>query len=670
MFNKFKTLSGKIIVICAVNCIILVVLAFVIVSQSLLKLEKEAVSRRLQTGIHFLDCQFDDCQPGVWHIKDGSLYRGDLLIGDGTLEHANMKPFMDATQKSKIFYYTAIKTSDDGLKWNNVTNDMDGHYLRVAGSTRDANGDPLVGTYLVKTISDEIDRKGKFYGLANVGVGAKYYSYYKALFNDNNEIVGFIVAGLSSREVRHQALSAGRNILIILVILLILSGGIIYLFTRYYANRVVVLKNYLARVGNADFPDEKLNVVKDDLGSVAGCVNEVSCFLKNHAQLKTELSLAADIQAHMLPCIFPPFPEAEEFELYATMTPAKEVGGDFYDFYRLDDQRLAVVIADVSGKGIPAAMVMVIAKTLIKNHLTYGFEPAEAFTAVNKILCEGNENDMFVTAWAGILDTETGCLTYVNAGHNPPVITHSDGKSEFLRSRPGLVLAGMEGIRYHQNRMMIEPGDRLFLYTDGLTEAINDKQELFGETRLINYLTEHRSLNVSELLHGVKSDIDAFCKDMEQFDDMTMLVLDFCKRYKNMDMIEKLFPAEEASFDDANAFLEEELTKLGCSHKSLMQLALAFEEVFINVVHYAYPHQKGHIRIAIEPQQDRVSVHIIDNGTPFNPLEAQEPDITMTAEERSIGGLGILLAKKTVDEVSYEYRNGQNILHILKTIKS
>lgn len=249
-------------------------------------------------------------------------------------------------------------------------------------------------------------------------------------------------------------------------------------------------------------------------------------------RINAELTLASDIQAHMLPCIFPAFPGHDEFDIYATMTPAKEVGGDFYDYYMINDRKLAIVVADVSGKGVPAALFMVIAKVLLKNHVQLGLEPAEVFEKVNNLLCEGNDADLFVTAWMGLVDLEDGTLTYVNAGHNPPLLKKADGSFEYLRCKPALVLAGMEMTKYTQHEIPVAPGDRLFLYTDGVTEATDADNQLYGEERLQNYLNEHGHYDVVEMLHGLKEDIDGFVGEAPQFDDITMLLLDMKKLQK------------------------------------------------------------------------------------------------------------------------------------------
>ena len=256
-------------------------------------------------------------------------------------------------------------------------------------------------------------------------------------------------------------------------------------------------------------------------------------FMKATAEkerIGAELNVATQIQADMLPRIFPAFPERQEFEVYATMNPAKEVGGDFYDFFLVDDDHLAVVIADVSGKGVPAALFMVIAKTLIKNHAQNRETPGEVFTQTNAQLCEGNDAGLFVTAWMGVLEISTGKFVYVNAGHNPPLLKRAGGQYEWLKSRPGFVLAGMEGIRYRENTLELMPGDTLYLYTDGVTEATSSAQELYGEERLQAALNEASELPVSQLLPRIKNCIDTFVGDAEQFDDITMLGLQYHTR--------------------------------------------------------------------------------------------------------------------------------------------
>ncbi len=269
-------------------------------------------------------------------------------------------------------------------------------------------------------------------------------------------------------------------------------------------------------------------------------------------RINAELSLASDIQAHMLPSIFPPFPDHNEFGLYAIMHPAKEVGGDFYDFFMIGEDRLAVIVADVSGKGVPAALFMVIAKALIKNYAQTKMEPAEVFTTVNRLLCDGNDADLFVTAWMGVLELSTGTLTYVNAGHNPPLIKRNGGGFDYLRERSGFVLGGMDCTRYHQNTLTIAPGDRLFLYTDGVTETTDTRQQLYGEDRLQAFLNASASCNAAEMLHRLQHELQEFAGSAPQFDDITMLLLDFKGNSERRERMECGKVSTEAVHDYGN----------------------------------------------------------------------------------------------------------------------
>ncbi|MCE5214550.1 MAG: PP2C family protein-serine/threonine phosphatase [Methanobacterium sp.] len=246
-------------------------------------------------------------------------------------------------------------------------------------------------------------------------------------------------------------------------------------------------------------------------------------------RINTELNVARNIQRDMLPRIFPPFPKRTEFDIYATSIPAKEVGGDFYDFFLIDDNHLSFVIADVSGKGVPAALFMVITKTLIKNQAQLGKSPEEIFTKVNNQLYEGNDENMFVTAWIGILEIDTGKLTYANAGHNPPLLKRTGEDYNWLKTKPGLVLAGMEDIIYSQMDINLKTGDRIYLYTDGVTEATNGADEIFGDEHLQEIINKEENLSLKNLLTYVKEEIDNFVKDQEQFDDITMLVMEYKK---------------------------------------------------------------------------------------------------------------------------------------------
>jgi len=287
--------------------------------------------------------------------------------------------------------------------------------------------------------------------------------------------------------------------------------------------------------GNLDYIIDILT--GDEIEDLGLSVNKMAVDLKEYIanlqsvtaekeRIGAELDVAKKIQASLLPCIFPAFPDRTEFDIYASMEPAKEVGGDFYDFFLVDDNTLAVVMADVSGKGVPAALFMVIAKTLIKNNAQIGKSPKEVFEAVNNLLYENNKERMFVTAILGYLDMPTGRFTFVNAGHNPPLL-RSGEQFDWLKSKRGFVLAGMAGMNYKENEVMLNPGDELFLYTDGVTEAMNNEENLFSEARLFEAANKYLDLPPNEFCGSVKREIDTYAEGAEQADDITMLALKY-----------------------------------------------------------------------------------------------------------------------------------------------
>ena len=244
---------------------------------------------------------------------------------------------------------------------------------------------------------------------------------------------------------------------------------------------------------------------------------------KKTSRLETELNLATEIQASMLPCIFPAFPEHGELDLFAINYPAKEVGGDFYDYFVIDDDHIAVVMADVSGKGVGAALFMTIAKIVLKNQLMLCPSPAEAMMNTNKQLCENNDAELFVTVWCGIYEISTMTMTYANAGHNPPVIYRKGQKCEFLPSKKGFVLAGLETSKYVDNKIQLNNGDELFLYTDGVTEANDKDKNLFGDDRLLKNLDLEINKPVMDQVNSLMSTLNKYMEGTEQFDDITMM---------------------------------------------------------------------------------------------------------------------------------------------------
>ena len=385
-------------------------------------------------------------------------------------------------------------------------------------------------------------------------------------------------------------------------------------------------------------------------------------------RIGTELKTAAQIQESMLPNRFPAFPDRKEFDIYATMEPAREVGGDFYDFFLIDEDHLGIVIADVSGKGIPAALVMMITKTILQNCAMRGISAGEILAKTNESICSNNEMEMFITAWVGILHISTGVLTAANAGHEYPAVYYEkEGSFSLLKDKHGLVLGGIEGTRYKEYELMLKPGDKLFVYTDGVPEATSADDELFGTERMIDALNSHPREKPEEILSNVRKAVGGFVGSAEQFDDMTML----CLQYKGPGQTHVYEMETEASLETMRAvlaFVETHLVEAECPLDIRTQIIVAVEELYVNIANYAYGNGTGKAKIRMEMRADPpvAVITLIDSGVPFDPLKRKDPDVKLPLEKRTIGGLGIYMVKKSMDAVTYEYRDGQNHLTIKK----
>ena len=414
------------------------------------------------------------------------------------------------------------------------------------------------------------------------------------------------------------------------------------------------------------------------------CVNmaeEIDSYTKNlehvtaeKERISTELDVASNIQQDMLPNIFPPFPDRFEIDLYASMTPAKEVGGDFYDFFFVDDDHLVLVIADVSGKGVPASLFMVISKTLIQNHALLGGTPKEILSYVNHQLSQNNDSMMFCTVWLGILDLTNGKIVAANAGHEYPAILRNGEKFELMKGRHDPPLGVRDGLSFREYEFTLAPGDALFQYTDGVTEGTNTEMEEFGEERLVQALDENAAGTTKEIVDGVYKGIRSFVNEAPQFDDITMLCLKYMGPDSHVQKQKKQYSLTISSrvdrLDEVTHFTEEHLEEFGCPENVLFNMVLAVEEIFVNIASYAYGGRDEDTRIDISFNKEERMIEVVftDRGIPFDPTRRAEPDITANAEDRQIGGLGIFIVKKTMDEVEYHYLGGKNILTIRKKI--
>ena len=323
------------------------------------------------------------------------------------------------------------------------------------------------------------------------------------------------------REI-HTLETAYADILLVSTVYVLIS----FLVQRIVVNNLNLVNKSLNKITHGDL-NEVVNVKSStEFASLSNDINQTVGVLKGYIaaaekRYEQELELARTIQESALPKNFT-FPR-DDFEIYATMDPAKEVGGDFYDFFFTDKNKLALVIADVSGKGIPASLFMMRGKTAVKGFAEAGMSPAEILERANNALCEGNDAEMFITAWIGIIDLKTGLLQCANAGHEYPTIKRLNGEFELLKDKHTMPLAAMPGIRAKQYEVQLEPGDRLFVYTDGVPEAINEQTEQYGDERMLKVLNRDKDLPMEQILPDVRQDISDFAGNAEQFDDITML---------------------------------------------------------------------------------------------------------------------------------------------------
>lgn len=330
-----------------------------------------------------------------------------------------------------------------------------------------------------------------------------------------------------------------RTAIIVFVVLFVVVTLTVFFVVKKFAKKltkpILALGADAAEISGGNLDHRAEVIYNDEVGDLAKSFNEMASSLKKYIvdltnvtaekeRIGAELNVATKIQADMLPSIFPAFPERKDIDIYASMDPAKEVGGDFYDLFMVDENHLALVIADVSGKGVPAALFMVIAKTLLKNHLQAGESVEEVLNSANKQLSENNDEMLFVTAWVAIIDLATGYIEYSDAGHEIGLVLHEGGEVEEIKPvKKKPPLATMDGIRYQKNAFTLHKGDRLFLYTDGVPEATNAAGELYGMKRLEDLLAKNTNTKPSEILVRVREDVDNFVGDAPQFDDLTML---------------------------------------------------------------------------------------------------------------------------------------------------
>jgi sigma-B regulation protein RsbU (phosphoserine phosphatase) len=388
-------------------------------------------------------------------------------------------------------------------------------------------------------------------------------------------------------------------------------------------------------------------------------------------RMEEELNVGRDIQMSMVPRKFPAFPDRDEFSICAGLYPAREVGGDFYDFFFIDENRLCVCIGDVSDKGVPAALFMAVTRTLIKARARDDTSTASILTRVNDEISGDNESYMFVSLFVGILNIVTGELVYTNAGHNPPYIRKTDANLIRLDTLHGPVVGAAQGLAYKEDSIRVAKGDILLMYTDGVTEARNRVNEFFQEKRLTELLSGREIDSAEAVVQATVSGVKHFEDGADQFDDITVMALQF------------LAQPEAVEFRVHHMTLKNQLTEIDRFKQSFnafskecaiptpirRELNLVFDELLNNIISYAYQDDKEHeIEVRVELAGERLAVSIADDGMPFNPLDADTPDTSLALEERAPGGLGVHLVLNVMDKITYQRRTGKNVLTLVKKL--
>jgi len=464
-----------------------------------------------------------------------------------------------------------------------------------------------------------------------------------------------------------------------LLIVVVLISGTITKPLRMLARRTKDIAK-----GNLDFSFSTVKT-NDEVGKLTNSFVYMREALKKYIKklkettvikerMESELRIAHNIQMGIVPKLFPPFPQRSEFDIYAVLAPAKEVGGDLYDFFFVDSKHLCFVIGDVSGKGVPAALFMAVVKTLIKTIASETIAPQKILERVNKEIFAENDSCMFITVFCGILNTENGEVNYANAGHNPPLIIRRNGEVKFIKGTGGTVVGVIEGAAFGKGKLTLMPDDVIYLYTDGVNEAFNENGEQFSEERLRDLVYIHRDDSAEKLVKKTLKEVRNYSKGIDQSDDITIMVLKYFCSTKNI--VEEINKRKFALKNDLSEI--QTLAKIvsvfskknDLSNEDTNDINLALEEVVSNIITYGYDNSQRHwVIINFVLAKGELTIEVTDDASPFNPLMAPEPDINKPLEERKIGGLGIYLVRKLMDKVEYNRKEEKNILTITKKVK-
>lgn len=398
--------------------------------------------------------------------------------------------------------------------------------------------------------------------------------------------------------------------------------------------------------------------------SLVKYIDELKLTTAGKERIESELRIARNIQMGMIPKTFPPFPERDDVDLAAQLVPAKEVGGDLYDFF-IKDEKLYFIIGDVSGKGIPAALVMAVICRLFRSVASHLDRAEDIIASLNASLSDGNDSNMFCTAFLGILDLKTGQINYCNAGHNAPLMIDVKGHVTALSVVPNIPLGLFGGFPYQGQEFVVEKEMKLYLYTDGVNEAENKEKVLFGDERLIALLKGKCGVEPDEMINEIFAEVQRHADGADQSDDITMMCIKYCNKMERTIILTN----DIAEISRLNAFVEEIGVDFSLSPDVIFHLNLVLEEAVVNIINYAYPQEQHEsIYLSARLQKNTIVLVLTDTGQEFDPTMVPEADITLSADERPIGGLGIFLIRQMMNEVRYERIDGKNILTMEKNL--
>ena len=401
-------------------------------------------------------------------------------------------------------------------------------------------------------------------------------------------------------------------------------------------------------------------------------IHDLAETTKEKSKIESELNIASRIQMSMIPKIFPPYPDRDDIDIFGSLIPAKAVGGDLYDFF-LRDEKLFFCVGDVSGKGVPASLVMVVTRSLVRIVAAQESRPDKIVAALNNLMSDMNDSNMFVTLFIGVLDMPTGRFRYCNAGHNAPVILNPEtNEVSMLPVKPNLPVAILPEMKFEMEETVIRPGMSIFLYTDGLTEAENADKQLFGEDRMMSVLKEQVGNTARVQVESMLEQVHEHADGAEQSDDLTLVSIKYNRKKRETTFYRRLTLHNDVKETPRIAeFMDDVVGETGIDPMLASGLNLALEEAVVNVMNYAYPKgEVGHIYLEVFANDVRLKFVITDNGVPFDPTTASEPDVTADLEDRPIGGLGIFLVRQLMDSVNYERVNGENVLTLRKMLKA